>query len=243
MSTHSGSWAIIFLQCAMVTAPPRTAFQPRRPPGASLIRDLLEPIGDFIGMLRAHGSKDAEDHEVESALQNFEGNSLHVASKGTWFQLGCQVEPEGEIQMRTILSKRSSEGSLVAAHSHGHRRFDRTRGIVFWVSGLRLDDRQSGSNPKTGVMSGLATIRPQPQFWSLCLDERIALLATVLSLTGDREVLDLIRAGVRQVSILRPGEGFITRPEWPGSDRAVRRARRVSGKPARRPARESRPLR
>ena len=34
------------------------------------------------------------------------------------------------------------------------------------------------------------------------VDEFLALLATVLSLTGDREVLDLIRAGVRQVSIL-----------------------------------------
>jgi hypothetical protein len=46
-----------------------------------VIRDLLEPVGDAIGMLRAHGSKDAEDHEVESALQNFEGNFLHLASK------------------------------------------------------------------------------------------------------------------------------------------------------------------
>src|ERR1700733_6711653 len=28
---HSGSWAMILLQCAMVTVPTRTAFQPRRP--------------------------------------------------------------------------------------------------------------------------------------------------------------------------------------------------------------------
>jgi hypothetical protein len=42
---------------------------------------LLEPIGDAIGMLRAHGSKGAEDHEVESALQNLDGHFLHLTFK------------------------------------------------------------------------------------------------------------------------------------------------------------------
>jgi hypothetical protein len=42
-----------------------------------VLRDLLEPVG----MLRAHGSKDAEDHEVESALQDLDGHFLHLAFK------------------------------------------------------------------------------------------------------------------------------------------------------------------
>ena len=46
-----------------------------------VLRDLLEPVGDAIGMLRAHSSKGAEDHEVESALQDLDGHFLHLAFK------------------------------------------------------------------------------------------------------------------------------------------------------------------
>ena len=45
------------------------------------LRDALEPTGDAIGMLRAHGGKGAEDHEVESALQDLDGHRLHLAFK------------------------------------------------------------------------------------------------------------------------------------------------------------------
>ena len=44
-------------------------------------RDLLQPVGDPIGMLRTHGGKGAEDHEVESALQDRYGHCLHLLSK------------------------------------------------------------------------------------------------------------------------------------------------------------------
>ena len=44
-------------------------------------RDLLEPVGDSIGMLRTHGGKGTEDHEVESALQDRDGRFLHLAFK------------------------------------------------------------------------------------------------------------------------------------------------------------------
>jgi hypothetical protein len=46
-----------------------------------VLRDLLEPVGDAIGMLRAYGSKGAEGHEVESALQDLDGHFLHLAFK------------------------------------------------------------------------------------------------------------------------------------------------------------------
>jgi hypothetical protein len=46
-----------------------------------VLRDLLEPVGDAIGMLRTHGSKGAEDREVESALQDLDGHSPHLAFK------------------------------------------------------------------------------------------------------------------------------------------------------------------
>jgi hypothetical protein len=46
-----------------------------------VLRDLLEPVGDAIGMLPAHGSKDAENHEVESALQDLDRHFLHFAFK------------------------------------------------------------------------------------------------------------------------------------------------------------------
>ena len=45
------------------------------------LRDALEPAGDAIGMLRTHGSKDAEDYEVESTLQDLDGHFLHLAFK------------------------------------------------------------------------------------------------------------------------------------------------------------------
>src|SRR5579863_6671459 len=37
------------------------------------LRDLLEPAGDAVGMMRPHGDKGAEDQEVESALQDLDG--------------------------------------------------------------------------------------------------------------------------------------------------------------------------
>jgi hypothetical protein len=47
-----------------------------------VLGDLLEPVGDAIGKLPAHGSKGAEeDHEVESASQDLDGRFLHFAFK------------------------------------------------------------------------------------------------------------------------------------------------------------------
>ena len=46
-----------------------------------VLRYLLEPVSDAIGMLRAHGGEGAEDHEVESALQYLESHFLHLISK------------------------------------------------------------------------------------------------------------------------------------------------------------------
>ena len=46
-----------------------------------VLRDLLEPAGDAIGMLWAHGGKGAEGHEAESALQGLDGHLLHLAFK------------------------------------------------------------------------------------------------------------------------------------------------------------------
>lgn len=46
-----------------------------------LLRELLEPVGDAIGMLWAHRSKGAADLEVESAMQDLDGHFLHFAFK------------------------------------------------------------------------------------------------------------------------------------------------------------------
>src|SRR6478609_9828471 len=46
-----------------------------------VLRDLLQSAGDSIGMLRTHGGKGAEDHEVESALQDLDRYFLHLAFK------------------------------------------------------------------------------------------------------------------------------------------------------------------
>jgi hypothetical protein len=47
----------------------------------SVPRDLLQPVGNSIGVLRTHGGKGAEDHEVESALQDLSGHFLHLTFK------------------------------------------------------------------------------------------------------------------------------------------------------------------
>jgi hypothetical protein len=46
-----------------------------------VIRDLLESASDAIGVLRTHGGKGAEDHEVESTLQDLDGHFLHLVFK------------------------------------------------------------------------------------------------------------------------------------------------------------------
>ena len=46
-----------------------------------VVRDLLEPAGDAIGVLWTHGGKGAEDHEVESTLKDLDWHFLHLAFK------------------------------------------------------------------------------------------------------------------------------------------------------------------
>ena len=46
-----------------------------------VLLDLLEPVGDAVGMHGPHGGKSAEDHEVKSALQDLGGHFLHLAFK------------------------------------------------------------------------------------------------------------------------------------------------------------------
>jgi hypothetical protein len=46
-----------------------------------VVRDLLEPVGDGISMVRTHAGKGAEDHEVESAMQDLDGHFPHLAFK------------------------------------------------------------------------------------------------------------------------------------------------------------------
>ena len=46
-----------------------------------VVRYLLEPAGDAIGVLWTHGGKGTEDHEVESTLQDLDGHFLHLVFK------------------------------------------------------------------------------------------------------------------------------------------------------------------
>src|ERR1700677_4850803 len=92
----------------------------------------------------------------ESCTEPF-NQSLFISCP-TLSSIGIQVnmastctssEPEGEIQMRTIPSKRSSEGLLVACTlPRPSPVLIEPERIVFGVSGLRPDDRLSGSNPQ-----------------------------------------------------------------------------------------------
>jgi hypothetical protein len=47
----------------------------------SILRDLLDPVGNAIGMLRAHGGKGAKDHEAMIALENWGRGLIHLAFK------------------------------------------------------------------------------------------------------------------------------------------------------------------
>ena len=86
----SGDGVILRFTFVFRSAPgtpgPAVLFKPdkRRIDGAlvksqGVLRDLLEPASDAIGVLRTHGGKGAEDHEVESALQDLEGHIRHLA--------------------------------------------------------------------------------------------------------------------------------------------------------------------
>ena len=55
-----------------------------------VLRNLLKPVGDAIGMLRAHGGKGAEDHEVESALQDWDWHFFTWYSSEHKFYLGVK---------------------------------------------------------------------------------------------------------------------------------------------------------